>query len=327
MESLFIVTHSSISLPMWAASRMAFFGLGSNGITLKELLEDPKLQNPPHLNQDGKFDKLKGSQSPGGLDFSSAFLGPNIWGNPGNDGDINLEYMDLDEFLSENGIPVDLEEVSNDSKNSNNNVNLKIPSPGQSPVASRTESPVSVHPVVSPQAYVPSPDITTPSSPEKSPSSPVQVVGSPSGSASPAAGINFDVSDQDLALSSAPDLYLWSSSFIEGVFRSGDIDFGIDSDNSMDKETSDDDPNDSNIKAEFIFVPEDCKDEKYWQRRKKNNVAAKRSRDARRIKENQIALRAAFLEKQTENLKDELEKMKKENQKLKAMLAKYENKS
>lgn len=317
---------------------MAFFGLGSNGITLKELLEDPKLQNPPQLNQDGKFDKLKGSTSPGGFDFSSAFLGPNIWGNPGNDGDINLEYMDLDEFLSENGIPVDLEEASNDSKNSSNG-SVKIPSPGNSPVAVRTESPVSVHPVSSPQAFVPSPDITAPASPvsEKSPSSPVQVVRS--GSASPEA--DFDVSDQDLALSSAP-----------GVFRFGDIALdGIDSDNSMDGETSDD----SNLKDEFvgqefdpkkrrftveelrpqpmikksrkIFVPDDCKDEKYWQRRKKNNVAAKRSRDARRIKENQIALRAAFLEKQTENLKDELEKMKKENQKLKALLAQYEKKS
>jgi leukemia factor-related protein len=40
------------------------------------------------------------------------------------------------------------------------------------------------------------------------------------------------------------------------------------------------------------------KDEKYWARRRKNNMAAKRSRDARRMKENQIALRAGFLEKE-----------------------------
>jgi len=40
------------------------------------------------------------------------------------------------------------------------------------------------------------------------------------------------------------------------------------------------------------------KDEKYWARRRKNNMAAKRSRDARRVKENQIALRAGFLEKE-----------------------------
>lgn len=46
------------------------------------------------------------------------------------------------------------------------------------------------------------------------------------------------------------------------------------------------------------FVPDGLKDEKYWARRRKNNMAAKRSRDARRMKENQIALRAGFLEKE-----------------------------
>ena len=40
------------------------------------------------------------------------------------------------------------------------------------------------------------------------------------------------------------------------------------------------------------------KDDKYWARRRKNNMAAKRSRDARRVKENQIAMRASFLEKE-----------------------------
>lgn len=46
------------------------------------------------------------------------------------------------------------------------------------------------------------------------------------------------------------------------------------------------------------FVPDDLKDDKYWARRRKNNMAAKRSRDARRMKENQIALRAGYLEKE-----------------------------
>lgn len=43
------------------------------------------------------------------------------------------------------------------------------------------------------------------------------------------------------------------------------------------------------------------KDESYWERRRKNNEAAKRSRDARRAKEDEIAIRAAYLEQ--ENLK------------------------
>ena len=53
-------------------------------------------------------------------------------------------------------------------------------------------------------------------------------------------------------------------------------------------------------------------------------MAAKRSRDARRIKENQIAMRAAFLEKANDVMKQELEAVKEENEKLKKRLAKYE---
>lgn len=75
-----------------------------------------------------------------------------------------------------------------------------------------------------------------------------------------------------------------------------------------------------------VYVPDECKDQKYWSRRKKNNVAAKRSREARRIKENQIALRAAYLEKENSTLKDELKKMKLENTELSARLEKYEGK-
>lgn len=61
-----------------------------------------------------------------------------------------------------------------------------------------------------------------------------------------------------------------------------------------------------------MFVPDEHKDEKYWARRKKNNVAAKRSRDARRVKENQIALRANFLENENQLLKAKLEKVLKD---------------
>ena len=53
-------------------------------------------------------------------------------------------------------------------------------------------------------------------------------------------------------------------------------------------------------------------------------MAAKRSRDARRIKENQIAMRAAFLEKSNDAMKLELDALKEENEQLKKRLAKYE---
>ncbi|CAG9760422.1 unnamed protein product [Ceutorhynchus assimilis] len=78
-------------------------------------------------------------------------------------------------------------------------------------------------------------------------------------------------------------------------------------------------------KSRKQFVPEDLKDDRYWERRRKNNLAAKRSRDARRMKENQIALRAGYLEKENIGLRRELERMKKENLVLQNKLAKYED--
>lgn len=41
-------------------------------------------------------------------DFGAAFLGPNLWDKTYGDDDFNfkLEYMELDEFLSENGLPM-----------------------------------------------------------------------------------------------------------------------------------------------------------------------------------------------------------------------------
>ena len=68
------------------------------------------------------------------------------------------------------------------------------------------------------------------------------------------------------------------------------------------------------------FVPDEAKDNKYWARRRKNNMAAKRSRDARRMKENQIAMRACYLEKESVALRVELERMQKENILLKEQL-------
>jgi hepatic leukemia factor len=104
-------------------------------------------------------------------------------------------------------------------------------------------------------------------------------------------------------------------------------------------------------KSRKQFVPDEMKDDKYWARRRKNNMAAKRSRDARRMKENQIALRAGFLEKevntrrvlkcfallikqfsfcsslslpQNMNLHREVEQLKQENMELRARLSKYQ---
>jgi hypothetical protein len=62
------------------------------------------------------------------------------------------------------------------------------------------------------------------------------------------------------------------------------------------------------------------KDDAYWERRRKNNEAAKRSRDARRAKEDEIAIRAAFLEQENLKLRIEVAALKNETAKLRCML-------
>lgn len=66
-------------------------------------------------------------------------------------------------------------------------------------------------------------------------------------------------------------------------------------------------------------------DEKYWTRRHKNNEAAKRSRDARRLKENQISVRAAYLERENAALRQEVAEIRKELGRCRSILSKYEN--
>lgn len=54
------------------------------------------------------------------------------------------------------------------------------------------------------------------------------------------------------------------------------------------------------------------KDSAYYERRRKNNAAAKKSRDRRRIKEDEIAIRAAILERENMELKIELTAIKRQ---------------
>ncbi|KAM6963832.1 TEF transcription factor, PAR bZIP family member a isoform 2-T2 [Tautogolabrus adspersus] len=79
-------------------------------------------------------------------------------------------------------------------------------------------------------------------------------------------------------------------------------------------------------KAKKVFVPDEQKDDKYWCRRKKNNVAAKRSRDARRLKENQITVRAAFLERENAALRSEVVDLRKECGRYKNIAGRYQEK-
>lgn len=67
-------------------------------------------------------------------------------------------------------------------------------------------------------------------------------------------------------------------------------------------------------------LPDSLKDDAYWERRRKNNEAAKRSRDARRAKEDEIAIRAALLEQENMRLRIEVAALKAETDKLRQML-------
>jgi len=73
-------------------------------------------------------------------------------------------------------------------------------------------------------------------------------------------------------------------------------------------------------KSRKQLVRDEDKDDKYWDKRRKNNQAAKRSREARRSRENQISMRASFLEKDNAMLKEELLTVKEELQSLREKL-------
>ncbi|OWF44825.1 Hepatic leukemia factor [Mizuhopecten yessoensis] len=257
---------------------MSFFGIGQQGITLKELLENPKLQTAPNLKDQSHKNDKSGN---GSFDPTSAFLGPNLWSSSSlQDENFQLEYMDLDEFLSENGIPSDLNDnsIGGESDQSQKSPAALINSPPSSPIA-RT-NPMISGPQSPPGDAIKELFNKEPESPEEVPNPTVRSLLT--------IGHNFDPKRRRFTVEELKP---------QPIIK----------------------------KSRKIFVPEDSKDDKYWNRRKKNNVAAKRSRDARRIKENQIAMRASFLESENETMKKQLEKIKKENVNLKRSLSKYES--
>lgn len=66
------------------------------------------------------------------------------------------------------------------------------------------------------------------------------------------------------------------------------------------------------------------RDDKYWERRRKNNLAAKKSRDTRRMRENQLRLRVLFLENANKVLREEMERKDVESEKLRERLSLYD---
>jgi hypothetical protein len=67
------------------------------------------------------------------------------------------------------------------------------------------------------------------------------------------------------------------------------------------------------------------RDSAYWERRRKNNEAAKRSRDARRLKEQQVAARAQLLEQENLQLKLSLAQLRAETFQLRQQVYSLQN--
>uniref|UniRef100_A0A1A8RR71 Thyrotroph embryonic factor b n=3 Tax=Nothobranchius TaxID=28779 RepID=A0A1A8RR71_9TELE len=326
-------------------------------VVLKKIMEMP----PPNiLDGDEDTDKEKlalggpADLGGGGSDMGpSAALTPAIWDKtiPYDGESFHLEYMDLDEFLLENGIPVSLdEEELQKTLASVEGKGKCIPKLlGLAAAVTSTPTPAPATPAAEVPAPTPAPD-PSPTAATSEPEEPVTVTtlqpakleededeeeqeeeavpkkppakaevkrtdckptacntSSPVDPDAIEVDINFQPDPTDLVLSSVPGGELF---------------------NPRKHKFSDEElkPQPMIKKAKKVFVPDEQKDEKYWSRRKKNNLAAKRSRDARRLKENQITVRASFLERENAALRQQVAELRKDCGRCKNILARYEAK-
>lgn len=256
---------------------------------LKSLLDYPL----PHQGTEKDKTKLdKDDSLDGNLLAVSAALMPPIWDKtiPYDGESFHLEYMDLDEFLFENGIPSSPAQLAQ----ANQNPLLPVSELEDEEESASTSSSAPVSPSVLLQQPE---EIIVTTQEESDPPSPVDPE-------KVEVEVNFNPDPTDLVLSSVPG---------------GEL-FDPRKHKFADEELK---PQPMIKKAKKVYVPEDLKDDKYWNRRKKNNVAAKRSRDARRLKENQITVRAAFLEKENTALRTEVAELRRELGKCKNIISKY----
>ncbi|XP_069578264.1 TEF transcription factor, PAR bZIP family member a isoform X1 [Brachyistius frenatus] len=269
-------------------------------VVLKKIMEMP----PPNiLDGDDETDKEKLAVGDnvdlcgGGSDMGPlAALTPAIWDKtiPYDGENFHLEYMDLEEFLMENGIatsPEDdlLKDSSDATKSEKQKVPTKVTNQGSVALLPIQELDKCDEEIV----------IITKSDNELTCDVITEVITEDRATPEPIGpddievDINYEPDPTDLVLSSVPGGELFNPrkhKFSEDELK----------------------PQPMIKKAKKVFVPEEQKDDKYWNRRKKNNVAAKRSRDARRLKENQITVRAAFLERENTALRTEVAELRKE---------------
>ncbi|KAG9338840.1 hypothetical protein JZ751_025279 [Albula glossodonta] len=298
-------------------------------VVLKKIMENP----PPNILEEGNDEKDKdklsegddgdcGGGGSGGMG-PSASLTPAIWDKtiPYDGETFHLEYMDLDEFLLENGIPASLEEELQKTLSKDETPEAPpTPTPTKETTnavtSAATQAPlsmVSLLPIMQLDneelVTVTVSDSSSADTPESSAASSEEdrVTPTPVDPDEIEVDVNFEPDPTDLVLSSVPG---------------GEL-FNPRKHRFTDEELK---PQPMIKKAKKVFVPEEQKDEKYWQRRKKNNVAAKRSRDARRLKENQITVRAAFLERENSALRQEVAELRKDYGRCKNVVSRYEAK-
>uniref|UniRef100_A0A3B4H9D5 Thyrotroph embryonic factor-like n=1 Tax=Pundamilia nyererei TaxID=303518 RepID=A0A3B4H9D5_9CICH len=263
-------------------------------------IEKEKLCSSEDVDGGGAVATNAGGGGSGGV---SASLTPAIWEKtiPYDGETFHLEYMDLDEFLLENGIPVTLEEEELQKTLTVEDKGKAIPKAiagleeeqeeeGEEEEEQKEESLPEEATLLFPLLDSAERNTPSPIDPDA-----IEV------------DINFQPDPTDLVLSSVPGGELFNPR--KHRFSQEELK-----------------PQPMIKKAKKVFVPDEHKDEKYWSRRKKNNLAAKRSRDARRLKENQITVRASFLERENAALRQQVAEMRKDCGRCKNVLARYEAK-
>jgi len=310
---------------------------GWNGMTIKELLDKVDIDGPRPQEICRKA-KMEPSHSP---EPQSAYLGPKLWEKPISLQQFNEDdffVMNIEEFLAENNLQVD---------NKKTDGNETSPEPEELSCA----SPTSVSYNSSPQGHGHGP-VSPPTTLEPR----VPIINVPSPAPRPgvivSTRVSADSAQKRNLLPKGGNEFLYTESKRAKLEREKeerrqrievDIDFAPEDLALATVPGADFDPRERAFdvdelrpqpiirKRPKIFVMEDSKDDKYWEKRCKNNVAARRSREARRLKENQIALRAAYLERENSGLKKDLEdanfvnsKLAMERDILKQKLSKYE---
>ncbi|XP_034426344.1 HLF transcription factor, PAR bZIP family member b isoform X2 [Hippoglossus hippoglossus] len=278
--------------------------LSPHGV-LKSLLDKP-VRLPLHHEAFSKEQEKEKNLEEEHSAPQSAFLGPTLWDKtlPYDGDSFQLEYMDLEEFLSENGIPSSLSH------------HLHHHHDQHKPQATSRHQPITppAPPTLTPSVM----DLSSHASINTSVTPPNCLHSSPARAGLPSSRntpspidpdsiqipIGYEPDPADLALSSVPGQEMFDPR--KRKFSAEELK-----------------PQPMIKKARKVFMPEDLKDDKYWASRRKNNFAAKRSRDARRLKENQIAIRAGFLEKENSALRWEVADLRKELGRTKNILSKY----